>query len=379
MKFNTSAIHGGQHADRETGAVVVPLYLTSTYKMDGINRDRGYEYSRSGNPTRKALEDCIAELEGGRFGLAFSSGLAAEHAVLSTLRPGDHVIAPMDMYGGTFRLFDKVFKEFGIRFSYAGSSPEDFKEAICRDTKLIWLESPTNPAVRLIDINTVCRLAHERNVRVVVDNTFASSYFQKPLSLGADLVVHSATKYIGGHSDLIGGVLSLNDEEWYLKIRFIQNAVGAVPGAFDAWLMLRGLKTLHVRMERHGENAMQIARYFETHPRIGKVFYPGLKSGRHYELACRQMTGFGGVVSFTIKEGNREMINDFFSRLKIITLAESLGGVESLISYPATMSHGSVPKEIREKAGVTDDMVRLSVGIEDVDDLINDIEQALKA
>lgn len=377
MQFNTRAIHGGQHADRETGAVVVPLYLTSTYKMDGINRDRGFEYSRSGNPTRQALEDCLAQLEQARYGLAFSSGLAAEHAILSTLKPGDHVIAPRDMYGGTFRLFDKIFSELGILFSYTGNNPQDFESAMRPETKLIWLESPTNPAVRLIDIKQVCKVAHSKSIKVVVDNTFASSYFQQPLALGADLVVHSATKYIGGHSDLIGGVLALNDEEWYRKIKFIQNAVGAVPGAFDAWLMLRGLKTLHVRMERHGENALKVASFLEKHPAIGRVFYPGLASNDHHELASRQMTGFGGVVSFTINGGNREAIDIFFSRLKIITLAESLGGVESLVSYPATMSHGSVPKELREQAGVTDDMVRLSVGIEDADDIIKDLEDAL--
>jgi cystathionine gamma-lyase len=377
MKLRTKTIHAGQHADKETGAVIVPLYLASTFKMDAINKDRGFEYSRSGNPTRQALEKCLAELENGKFGLAFSSGLAAEHAVISTLKPGDHVIAPKDMYGGTFRLFDKIFRELGLLFSYTGSNPEDFEKAIRPETKLIWLESPTNPAVRLIDIASVCRVAHTKNIKVAVDNTFASPYFQQPLILGADLVLHSTTKYIGGHSDLIGGILALNDEEWYNRIKFIQNAVGAVPGAFDCWLMLRGLKTLHVRMERHEENALRVASFLESHPRIGKVFYPGLISNPYHELAKKQMTGFGGVVSFTIKDGNKKMVDKFFSGLKIITLAESLGGVESLISYPATMSHGSVTPEARLEVGITDDMIRFSVGIEDIDDLIGDLTEAL--
>jgi cystathionine beta-lyase/cystathionine gamma-synthase len=377
MKFSTKTIHAGQMPDKETGAVTVPIYQTSTYKQDEINVDRGYEYSRTGNPTRQALEECLASLENGRYGLAFSSGLAAEHAVLSTLKPGDHVIAAEDMYGGTYRLFEEVFKPYGIQFSYVGGNVIDFEKAIKPATKMFWIESPTNPLLRIIDIPKVSAIAHEKKIKVVVDNTFASPFFQQPLLLGADLVVHSTTKYIGGHSDLIGGALVVNDEEWYKKLKFLQNAIGAVPGAFDSWLMLRGIKTLSVRMKKHEENALLIAAFLENHPKINQVYYPGLPSDPLHNLAKQQMSGFGGMISFKLAKGDKNAANSFFKKLKIISLAESLGGVESLICYPSAMTHASMPEAQRNAIGVTKDLIRFSVGIEDVEDLIEDLSQGL--
>ena len=377
MKFNTKTIHAGLMPDKATGAVVLPIYQTSTYKMDEINVHKGYDYSRSGNPTRQSLEECLAALENGRFALAFSSGLAAEHAVLSTLKPGDHVIAAEDMYGGTYRLFEEVFKPYGINFSYVGGNTIDFENAIKQETKIFWIESPTNPLLRIIDIVKVSAIAHKNNIKVVVDNTFASPYFQQPLLLGADLVIHSTTKYIGGHSDLIGGALIVNDEEWYTRLKFLQNAIGAVPGAFDCWLMLRGIKTLSVRMKKHEENALQLAYFLESHPKINKVYYPGLPSDPFHNLAKQQMTGFSGMISFKLNKGDQKAANLFFKKLKIITLAESLGGVESLICYPSAMTHASIPEAQRNAIGVTKDLIRLSVGIEDAEDLIEDLSNAL--
>ncbi|QGY45857.1 cystathionine gamma-synthase [Maribellus comscasis] len=377
MKFSTKTIHAGQRADKATGAVVVPIYQTSTYKQDELNVHKGFEYSRTGNPTRQALEECLAALEDGRFGLAFSSGLAAEHAVLSTLKPGDHVIAAEDMYGGTYRLFEQVFKPFGLRFSYVGGSVRDFENAITAETKLFWIESPTNPLLRIADISAVSAIAHGKNIKVVVDNTFASPYFQQPLALGADLVVHSTTKYIGGHSDIVGGALIVNDEAWHDRLKFLQNAVGAIPGAFDSWLALRGLKTLSVRMKQHEENAHKIAEFLENHPSVTQVYYPGLSSDRFHLLAKQQMNGFGGMVSFKLKNGDEKSVNYFLKNLKIISLAESLGGVESLICYPAAMTHGSIPEKKRNAIGVSNDLVRLSAGIENVEDLIEDLAQSL--
>ena len=377
MKFNTKTIHAGQMPDKATGAVVIPIYQTSTYKMDEINVHKGYDYSRSGNPTRNSLEECLASLENGRFALAFSSGLAAEHAVLSTLKPGDHIIAAEDMYGGTYRLFEEVFKPYGIQFSYAGGNTIDFEKAIKQATKIFWIESPTNPLLRIIDIAKVSAIAHKNNIKVVVDNTFASPYFQQPLLLGADLVIHSTTKYIGGHSDLIGGALIVNDEEWYTRLKFLQNAIGAVPGAFDCWLTLRGIKTLSVRMKKHEENALQIAYFLESHPKINKVYYPGLPSDPFHNLAKQQMTGFSGMISFKLDKGDQKAANSFFKKLKIISLAESLGGVESLICYPSAMTHASIPEAQRNAIGVTKDLIRLSVGIEDAEDLIEDLSQAI--
>lgn len=377
MKFETKLIHAGQEPDPHTGAVVVPIYQTSTYKQDGINQHRGFEYSRTGNPTRKALETNLAALESGSYGLAFSSGLAAEHAVLSTLKPGDHVVAAEDMYGGTYRLFEKVFRPYGLKYSYVNGSPSDFRDAILPETRMFWIESPTNPMLRTVDIKEVADIARKNNIKVVVDNTFASPVFQQPLLLGADLVVHSTTKYIGGHSDLIGGAVILNDEGWYLQIKFLQNAIGAVPGPFDAWLTLRGIKTLALRMKKHEENALKIAEFLQKHHRVEKVFYPGLESDDSYAIARKQMTGFGGIVSFRLKNGTKEMISEFARKLKFISLAESLGGVESLICYPAAMTHGSIPYEQRIAIGVTDNLLRISAGIEDAGDLIDDLNNAL--
>lgn len=377
MKFSTKTIHAGQKPDEATGSVIVPIYQTSTFRMDEINVHKGFDYSRSGNPTRQALEECLASIENGRFGLAFSSGLAAEHAVLSTLKPGDHIIAAEDMYGGTYRLFEEVFKPFGIQFSYVRGT-SDFEKAVRPESKLFWIESPTNPLLRIIDISEVSETAKKNKIKVVVDNTFASPFFQQPLSLGADVVVHSTTKYIGGHSDLIGGAVILNDEEWYSGIKFYQNAIGAVPGAFDSWLTLRGIKTLSVRMKKHEENALQIASFLENHPGVKKVFYPGLASDPFHTLAGKQMTGFGGMISFRLVNGNKHIANEFFKKLKIISLAESLGGVESLVCYPAAMTHASMPEAQRNKIGVTEDLIRLSVGIEDAGDLIDDLSYSLK-
>lgn len=378
MKFSTKAIHSGQKPDNTTGSVITPIYQTSTYRMDEINVHKGFDYSRSGNPTRQALEECLASIEGGNFGLAFSSGLAAEHAVLSVLKPGDHVVAAEDMYGGTYRLLENVFRPYGITISYVVGNPKDFENASTPDTKLFWIESPTNPLLRVVDIAAVAEIARKKNIRVVVDNTFASPYFQQPLSLGADVVVHSTTKYIGGHSDLIGGAIITNDNDWYTRIKFFQNAIGAVPGAFDSWLTLRGIKTLSVRMKQHEENGLQIAKFLENHPRIRKVFYPGLHSDPFHLLAKKQMTGFGGMISFRLVDGDRNKANAFFKKLKVISLAESLGGVESLICYPSEMTHASIAEEQRNAIGVTADLIRFSAGIENVEDLIEDLSEGLK-
>lgn len=377
MKLKTKVIHAGQEPDKTTGSVIPPLYLTSTYRQEEVSVHKGFEYSRTGNPTRKVLEDCLAELESGNFALAFASGMAAEHTVLSTLRPGDHIVACGDMYGGTYRLFEEVFKPLGLEFSYVGWEATEFEQAVRDNTKLFWIESPTNPLIRLIDIKAVADVAGRNHIKLVMDNTFATPCLQQPLSMGADLVIHSTTKYIGGHSDLIGGALIVNDEEWYRKLKFLQNSVGAIPGAFDSWLMLRGIKTLAIRMKQHEENALKIAIFLEDHPMVSEVFYPGLASSPYHELARRQMSGFGGMVSFKLKDGNITTANNFFKKLKIIALAESLGGVESLINYPAVMTHGSIPEKQRMAIGITKDLIRLSAGIEDVEDLIKDLSGAL--
>lgn len=379
MKFATRAIHAGQAPDATTGAVTVPIYQTSTYRQEAINQHKGFEYSRTGNPTRQALEECLAALENGRFGLAFASGLAAEHAVLSTLKPGDHVVAAEDMYGGTYRLFEKVFKPYGIQFSYVRGIAVEFEKALLPETRLFWIESPTNPLLRIVDIAKVSEIAHKNGVKVVVDNTFSSPYFQQPLQLGADLVVHSTTKYIGGHSDLVGGALVVNDESWYAQLQFLQNATGAISGPFDSWLMLRGIKTLAVRMKQHQENALTVARFLEQHPGVAGVYYPGLASHPDHLLATKQMSGYSGMISFRLLNGNRNNANKLFRKLTLISLAESLGGVESLICYPPAMTHGSIPEAQRQAIGVTDDLIRLSVGLEDADDLIADLAKALEA
>jgi cystathionine beta-lyase/cystathionine gamma-synthase len=375
--FATRAIHAGQAPDPATGAVIVPIYQTSTFAQEAVGKHRGYEYARTGNPTRAALEQCIAALEGGRHGLAFASGMAAETVIMQLLKPGDHTVAVDDLYGGTYRLFRRVLEPMGLTFAFVdGSDQSAVERALTPQTRLVWLESPTNPLLKLVDIEAVSALAHRRQALVVVDNTFMSPYFQRPLSLGADIVVHSATKYLGGHSDLIGGTLVVNRDDLYEQLAFLQNAIGGVPGPMDAWLVLRGLKTLAVRMREHDRNARQVATFLSTHPRVERVFYPGMPDHPQRELARRQMSGFGGMISFEVK-GGLESARKVVERTQLFTLAESLGGVESLIELPAVMTHASIPAETRRSHGVTDGLIRISVGLEDVADLISDLDQAL--
>lgn len=379
MKFSTKAIHVGQAADPTTGATIVPIYQTSTYTQDAVGRHKGYDYSRSINPTRSALEAQLASLENAQFGCAFASGMAATAAVLNLLSAGDHAVVTDDLYGGTYRLFSGVLERYGLTFTYVDMSDVGaVRAALGPNTKMLWLETPTNPLLKLIDIAAVVALRNELAACacVVVDNTFASPYFQQPLAHGADVVVHSTTKYIGGHSDVIGGVAITDNAALYESIKFHQNAVGGVPGPNDAWLTMRGAKTLAIRMREHAHNAMQVAQFLEGHPAVERVFYPGLPSHPQHDLAKRQMSGFGGMVSFTL-QGPVERALDFAPRLRFFSLAESLGGVESLICHPARMTHGSIPKEDRERRGVTDGLLRLSVGIEDAEDLIADLDAAL--
>ena len=377
MKFSTKAIHAGQAPDPLTGAVATPIYQTSTFAQSGLGENKGYEYSRSGNPTRSALETCIASLEGGQYGLAFSSGLAAEQAVLSLLKSGDHLISCDDLYGGTYRLFERVISRYQIQSSYVTTnSIADYEQAILPNTRLIWLETLTNPLLRLVDIHAIAELAHRHNILLVVDNTFATPYFLQPLDLGADIVVHSTTKYINGHSDVIGGAVITNKEDLYQDLKFYQNAAGAVPGPFDTWLTLRGIKTLPIRMRQHQENAHAVAKFLTEHTRVEHIYYPGLPSHPDYALAKRQLSGFGGMVSFQIK-GEVAAIDTFVRRLQVITFGESLGAIESLLCHPATMTHSSIPREIREARGINDMLLRLSVGLEDVEDILKDIDQAL--
>jgi len=377
MKFATKAIHAGQEPDPSTGSIMTPIYQTATYAQAGLGEHKGFEYSRTSNPTRAALETCIAALEEGAYGLAFASGMAAESAILSLLSAGDHVVSCDDTYGGTYRIFERVMRRYNVEFSYVPADKvANYEKAIRPNTKMIWLETPTNPLLRLIDIQAIAALADNRNLLVVVDNTFASPYFQQPLKLGADIVVHSTTKYINGHSDAIGGALVTSNEEAYQAIKFYQNAAGGVPGPFDAWLTLLGLKTLAVRMRQHEANALAVAAFLQEHPRVEKVYYPGLSSHPDYALAKRQMSGFGGMVSFQFK-GTYQDVKQMVRRFKVFTLAESLGGVESLVSHPASMTHGSIPKDIRESRGLTDTLLRLSVGIEDIEDILADLEHVL--
>jgi len=378
MKFSTKAIHAGQGADPTTGATIVPVYQTSTYTQDAVGEHKGFDYSRTVNPTRVALETQLAALENADFGSAFASGMAATAAVMNILSAGDHVIVTDDLYGGTYRLFSRVLARYGLDFTYVDMADIDaVRAAIKPNTKMFWVETPTNPLLKLIDIRAIAGLRKTGQL-VVVDNTFASPYFQQPLSLGADIVVHSTTKYIGGHSDVIGGVAVTSDKDLYDVIKFHQNAVGGVPGPHDAWLTMRGAKTLALRMREHAKNAQAVAEFLEAHPEVERVHYPGLRSHPQHDLATRQMTGFGGMVSFTLK-GPEQRAIDFAHRMKYFSLAESLGGVESLICHPARMTHGSIPKEEREKRGVTDGLLRLSVGIEDIDDLIEDLRSALES
>ncbi len=377
MKFSTKAIHAGQDPDPTTGAIITPIFQTSTYVQEGLNKHKGFEYARTQNPTRSALEECLAALEGGKYALSFGSGLAAEGNIMNLLSAGDHVICGDDVYGGTYRLFEKVWKRYGLTFTFVDASDvAKVKAAIKPETKMIWVETPTNPLLRLCDLKAIATLAKEHKLISVVDNTFASPYLQNPLKLGADVVVHSVTKYLGGHSDVVGGAVITSDDKLYETLKFHQNAVGAVPGPFDCWLVLRGLKTLAVRMEAHQKNAMAVAKYLEKHPAIEKVMYPGLESHPQHKLAKEQMNGFGGMVSFVLK-GGLETARQFLGTTKLFALAESLGGVESLVCHPVSMTHGSIPKEERDARGVVDALVRLSVGIEDVDDLIQDLEAGL--
>lgn len=378
MKFGTKAIHAGVHADESTGAIMTPIYQTSTYVQSAPGEHKGFEYSRAQNPTRKQLEDSLAALENGRFGMVFGSGLAAVDCVLKTLKPGDHVIATSDLYGGSYRLFMKVFANYGIDFSYVDlSDAANLEPAIKDNTKLVWIESPTNPMLNIIDVEAIAKITKDKGLILGVDNTFATPYLQNPLDLGADVVMHSITKYIAGHSDVVMGGLVTSNETLAKQLYFIQNASGAIPGPQDCFLALRGIKTIHLRMERHCENAMKMADFLHNHPKVEQVNYPGLVNHPNHQVAKRQMKDFGGMISFTTKEGSLESAQQLVSNVKVITLAESLGGVESLIGHPASMTHASIPKEEREKSGVVDSLVRLSVGIEDIDDLIQDIDQAL--
>jgi len=377
MKFATKAIHAGQEPDPSTGAIMTPIFQTATYAQAGLGENKGFEYSRTSNPTRSVLEACMAALEDGKYGLAFASGMAAESAILSLLSAGDHIVSCDDLYGGSYRIFERVMRRYTVETSYVPADDLDaYEKAIRPNTKMVWLETPTNPLLRLVDIRAIAEIAHRHKLLVVVDNTFASPYFQQPLKLGADIVVHSTTKYINGHSDVVGGALVLNDEEAYEAIKFYQNAAGGVPSPFDAWLILRGIKTLAVRMRQHEENARAVAGFLAEHPRVERVYYPGLVSHPDHELAKRQMSGFGGMVSFQPK-GSYADIAQIVRRFKVFALAESLGGVESLVCHPASMTHGSIPKDIRESRGLTDTLLRLSVGIEDKEDLMRDLEQAL--
>jgi cystathionine gamma-lyase len=380
MRFATKAIHVGQDPDPTTGATIVPIYQTSTYTQDAPGQHKGYEYSRTGNPTRSALEECVASLEGGEYGLAFASGLAATVATMNLLSPGDHVVAGDDLYGGTYRLFDKVLpRTDGLEFTYADTTdPQSVEKVLRPETKLLWIETPTNPMLTLSDIARLSEMAREREAIVAVDNTFASPYFQNPLALGANIVVHSTTKYMGGHSDVIGGAAVTSDPDLYEGMKFYQNAAGGVPGPFDSWIVLRGLKTLAVRMRQHEENARAVAEFLQDHPQVETVIFPGLPSHPQHELARRQMSGFSGMVSFTLK-GGAEAAYAAVQKTRVFHFAESLGGVESLITHPATMTHAAIPREQREARGVTDGLMRLSVGIEDKEDLITDLDRAISS
>lgn len=378
MKQATKFIHAGTEPDPSTGAIMTPIFQTSTYVQSAPDVHKGYDYSRAGNPTRAALEKACAEIENGKYGLVFSSGVAAADAVIKLLKPGDEVIASNDMYGGTYRLFSKVFEKFGIKFHYVNMSDVSNVSAVINDkTKLIWVETPTNPLMNIVDIAAVTALAKKKNILVCVDNTFASPYLQNPLDLGADIAMHSSTKYLGGHSDVIQGCLVMNDKQLREDLFFIQKSCGAVPGPQDCFLVLRGIKTLHVRMQRHCENGEKIAHFLRNHPKVAKVYWPGFEDHPNHDVAKKQMHGFGGMISFELKDESPETLKRVVSSTKIIALAESLGGVESLVNHPATMTHASIPREERLKNGLKDSLIRLSIGIEDADDLMADLDQAI--
>ena len=379
MKIGTKAIHAGVHPDSATGAIMTPIYQTSTYVQEAPGVHKGFEYSRTQNPTRFALQNNLAALEGGRFGLVFGSGLAAIDAVLKTLRPGDEIISTIDLYGGSYRIFTKIFENFGLKFHFVDmAKPEEVAAKINEKTKLIWVETPTNPMMNIVDIKAMVKLAREHEgVKVAVDNTFATPYLQQPLELGADLVMHSVTKYIGGHSDVVMGALITNDQTWAEELAFIQNASGAISGPQDCFLVLRGIKTLHVRMQRHCENGAAVAQHLARHPKVSKVYWPGFENHPNHQVAEKQMKDFGGMLSFTLKDDRQEEAFRVLSSLKYFSLAESLGGVESLAGHPASMTHASIPREQRLAVGLTDSLIRLSVGIEDIEDLTADLDQAI--
>jgi cystathionine beta-lyase len=378
MKFNTKTIHGGQEPDLAYGSVMPPIYQTSTYAQSTPGGHKGYAYSRTHNPTRHALEKAFASIENGKYGLAFGSGLAAIDAILKLLKPGDEVISTNDLYGGSYRLFTKIYQDFGIKFHFIGmENTKGIEKYINGNTKLIWVETPTNPMMNIIDIITVAKISKKYNLLLSVDNTFATPYLQQPLDLGADIVMHSATKYLGGHSDLVMGALVVKDKDLADRLYFIQNASGAICGPQDSFLALRGIKTLHVRMQRHCENGKAVAAYLANHPKIENVYWPGFKNHPNHNIAKSQMSDYGGMVSFTSKGNNYKEAIKIIENLKVFTLAESLGGVESLAGHPASMTHASIPKDDREKIGVVDSLIRLSVGIEDEDDLIADLKQAI--
>jgi cystathionine beta-lyase/cystathionine gamma-synthase len=378
MKFGTKAIHAGVTPDPSTGAIMTPIYQTSTYVQESPGKHKGYEYSRTHNPTRTALQQALAALENGEYGICFASGMAATDAVLRLFRPGDEIIVTNDIYGGTYRIMKRIYEGYGLVFNFIDmSDPANVVQAITDNTKMVWVETPTNPLLRIIDIEQVAGICKASGVLCVVDNTFASPYLQNPLDMGADIVMHSVTKYLGGHSDTVMGALITSDAELAKQLAFIQNAAGAVPGPQDCFLVLRGIKTLHIRMQRHCENASTIAKWLTAHPKVATVYYPGLLSHPGHELAKKQMKDFGGMLSFELKGDNYEEAVTAMERLKLFSLGESLGGVESLCTHPASMTHASIPKEEREKVGLKDTLIRLSVGIEDVEDLIEDLKQAI--
>ena len=378
MKFGTKAIHAGLEPDTATGAIMTPIYQTSTYVQDGIGNHKGFEYSRTGNPTRNALESNLAAIENGKYGACFGSGLAAIDCVIKMLNPGDEVISTNDLYGGSYRIFKTIFEKYGIKFHFVDMLDiQNISDAVNDKTKLIWLETPTNPMMNIIDIEAVSEIAKSNHAILAVDNTFATPYLQNPLDLGADIVMHSVTKYLGGHSDVVMGALVCNDDKLAEEMYRIQNSSGAVTAPMDSFLVLRGIKTLHVRLQRHCENGEKIARWLDNHSKVDKVYWPGFESHINHEVAKRQMRGFGGMISFTLKGNQIEDAKHIVKNTHLFALAESLGGVESLIGHPATMTHASIPKEEREKSGVVDSLIRLSVGIEDADDLISDLDKAM--
>lgn len=379
MKFGTKAVHAGVEPDPLTGAVMTPIYQTSTYAQESPSKHKGYGYARGANPTRDALQKSIAALENGQFGLCFSSGMGATDAVIKLLKPGDEVITSYDLYGGSYRMFRHVFEKFGIKFHFIDlSDPNNISPLLNENTKLLWLETPSNPLMRIIDIQACATLAKQRDILVAVDNTFASPYLQNPLSLGADIVMHSVTKYLGGHSDVVMGALVVNDQKLRDELFFILNSCGAVPSPNDCFLVLRGIKTLQLRMQRHCFNGKQVAEFLKNHPKVGKVYWPGFPDHPNHNVAKQQMSDFGGMLSFTLKDDSQQKANQLMETVKLFTLAESLGGVESLINHPASMTHASIPKEERIKSGLSDSLIRLSVGIEDIEDLIEDLTTSLE-